>query len=219
VAGALKMGVPGIAEVAAIAIAIILVIALTTYQSAYSRLIFVSGLERHLPRLFTHLNPRTRNPVTAILVQASISSTMIVVLFSQSSLTNVFLYLNGALSVVWLCSGFFFFVPLVIARNKYKQRYATESFWRIPGGMPAVYLVALIGSLGTAAGVYYSFTLPFSPSIAKGTWMTWVGSITGGTLIAAGLVYFFGRRSAGKLTETDALAHLAVLDDAETRVS
>ena len=62
-------GIPGLMEVASVGIAIILVIAMTTYQCAYSRLIFVSGLERHLPRLFTHLNPRTRNPVTAILIQ------------------------------------------------------------------------------------------------------------------------------------------------------
>ncbi len=215
VAEALKMGVPGMAEVAALLIAAILVVALATYQSAYSRLIFVSGLERHLPRLFTHLNPRTRNPVTAILVQTSISSTLIVVLFSQSSLNNVFLYLNGALSVVWLFSGFFFFVPLVIARHRYRERYATERFWRIPGGLPAVYLVALVGAVGTGAGIYYSFTLPFGPGIAKGTWMTWVGLICAGVLAAAVLVYVFGRRSAAKLSQTDALAHLAVLEQPE----
>jgi len=211
VTGALKMGIPGMMEVASLLIAVILVIALTTYQSAYSRLIFVSGLERHLPRLFTHLNPRTRNPVTAILVQASISSTLIVILFSQSSLTNVFLYINGALSVIWLFSGFFFFIPLVIARHRYRDRYDNESFWRIPGGLPVVYLVALVGSLATAAGIFYSFTLPFGPDISKSSWMTWVGLICAGTLVAGCLVYFFGRRSAAKLTETDALAHLAVL--------
>jgi glutamate:GABA antiporter len=212
VVSALKFGIPGTAEIAALGIALILVVALTTYQSAYSRLVFVSGLERHLPRLFTHLNPRTRNPVTAILVQTCISSTLIVVLFSQASLTNVFLYINGALSVVWLFSGFFFFVPVVIARRKYKERYETEDFWRIPGGMPVVLLVALIGSVGTAAGIYYSFTLPFGPGISKSSWMTWVGLIVAGTLIAAALVYFFGRRSASKLNQTDSLAHLAVLE-------
>jgi amino acid transporter len=216
VAASLRAGIPGLAEVAAFLIAAILVVALTTYQSAYSRLIFVSGLERHLPRLFTHLNPRTRNPVTAILVQTCVSSTMIVVLFSQSSLTNVFLYLNGALSVVWLFSGFFFFVPLVIARHKYRERYAAESFWRIPGGLPAVYLVAIVGSIGTAVGIYYSFTLPFGPGIAKGTWMAWVGLISLGVVISAFAVYFFGRRSAAKLSQGDALAHLAVLEAPET---
>ena len=42
--------------------------------------------------------------------------------------------------------------------------------------------------------------------------MTWLGSIVAGTLVVMGLVFFFGRRSAAKLTQVDALAHLAKLD-------
>lgn len=205
-------GVPGLMNIAAIALAVIMVIALVTYESAYSRLIFVSGLERHLPRLFTHLNPRTRNPVTAILVQGSISSVMIVVLYSQSSLEKVFLYLQGSLTVMWLFSGFFFFVPLAIARYKYADRYASESFWRIPGGRPVALAVSAIGSVATGVGIYYAYTGPFSPDISQGEWMTWVGGVTLGFLIAMALIYVFGRRSAGKLSEEDALAHLAVLE-------
>ena len=77
---------------------IIVFVALMTYQVAYSRLIFVSGLERHLPRIFTHLNPRTRNPVTAMLIQGVLSSLILVGLYSQSSMANVTIYLQGGLS-------------------------------------------------------------------------------------------------------------------------
>jgi glutamate:GABA antiporter len=52
----------GVMEVSAIVLAGIVFVALMSYQVTYSRLIFVSGLERHLPRIFTHLNPHTRNP-------------------------------------------------------------------------------------------------------------------------------------------------------------
>ena len=45
-----------------------------------------------------------------------------------------------------------------------------------------------------------------------GTWMTWVGSIAAGMFVLGALVYFFGRRSAAKVDQQDALAHLAVLD-------
>ncbi|MDT7793594.1 MAG: glutamate:GABA antiporter, partial [Mycobacterium sp.] len=106
-------GFPGLMEVAAVVMAVIFFVAMTTYQVAYSRLIFVSGLERHLPRIFTHLNPRTRNPVTAILIQGVLSSLLVVGLYSQSSMANVTIYLQGGLSVVWLLSGFFFFIPLL----------------------------------------------------------------------------------------------------------
>src|SRR6195952_5098822 len=162
VIGMLGVAAPkGVMEVAGVVLAIIVFVALVTYQIAYSRLIFVSGLERHLPRIFTHLNPRTRNPVTALLVQGAISSTVMVALFSQSSMANVTVYLTGALSVIWLISGFFFFVPLVRARKKYADRYATEDFWRIPGGMPVVWVVAVSGCLSTAGGIYYSFATPW----------------------------------------------------------
>jgi amino acid transporter len=204
-------GFPGLMEGAAVVLAIIVFVAMTTYQVAYSRLIFVSGLERHLPRIFTHLNPRTRNPVTAVLIQGVLSSLILVGLYSQSSMANVTVYLQGGLSVVWLISGFFFFIPLVIARKKYADRYESEDFWRIPGGMPAVYAVATIGIVATCAGVYYSFASPWI-DVPPATWMTWVGSIAAGMFVLGAIVYFFGRRSAAKVTKEDALAHLAVLE-------
>jgi amino acid transporter len=205
-------GFPGLMEICAVVLAVIVFVAMTTYQVAYSRLIFVSGLERHLPRIFTHLNPRTRNPVTAILVQGVLSSLILVGLYSQSSMANVTIYLQGGLSVVWLISGFFFFIPLAIARKKYADRYASEDFWRIPGGMPVVYLVVVVGVVATCAGVYYSFAAPWIPGMEPSLWMTWVGSIAAGMFVLGGIVYFFGRRSATKLTKEDSLVHLAVLD-------
>jgi hypothetical protein len=42
--------------------------------------------------------------------------------------------------------------------------------------------------------------------------MTWVGSIAVGTFVLGVIVYYFGRRSAAKISAPDALAHLAVLD-------
>ena len=204
-------GFPGLMEVAAVVMAVIFFVAMTTYQVAYSRLIFVSGLERHLPRIFTHLNPRTRNPVTAVLVQGTISSLILVSLYSQSSMANVTVYLQGGLSVVWLISGFFFFIPLVLARKKYADRYTSEDFWRIPGGMPVVWTVAGIGVVATCLGVYYSFASPWI-KVPTSTWMAWVGSIAVGTMILGAIVFYFGHRSAAKLSAPDALAHLAVLD-------
>lgn len=154
-------GFPGLMEICAVVLAFIVVVALMTYQVAYSRLIFVSGLERHLPRIFTHLNPRTRNPVTAVLIQGVISSLILVGLYSQSSMANVTVYLQGGLSTVWLISGFFFLIPVVIARKKYADRYANEQFWRIPGGMTGVWITVVVGTLATIGGIYYSFVTPW----------------------------------------------------------
>ncbi|BBY66155.1 APC family permease [Mycolicibacterium helvum] len=202
----------GVMEVCAVVLAGIVFVALMSYQVTYSRLIFVSGLERHLPRIFTHLNPRTRNPVTAVLIQGVLSSLLIVGLYSQSSMANVTVFLQGGLSIAWLISGFFFLVPVIIARKKYADRYAAEKFWRIPGGMVGVWITIIIGSLGTIGGVYYSFAKSWIKDVPDSTWMLWTGSIAAGMFVLGVVVYIFGRRSAHKMTQEDALAHLAVLD-------
>ncbi|BBY60037.1 APC family permease [Mycolicibacterium sarraceniae] len=202
----------GVMEVAAVVLACIVFVALMSYQVTYSRLVFVSGLERHLPRVFTHLNPRTRNPVTAILIQGVLSSLLIVGLYSQSSMANVTVFLQGGLSIAWLISGFFFLVPVIIARKKYADRYAAEKFWRIPGGTVGVWIVVVIGSVGTIGGIYYSFAKSWIADVPDSTWMTWTGSIAAGMFALGVIVYIFGRRSARKMTQEDALAHLAVLD-------
>ncbi|WP_422748326.1 APC family permease [Mycobacterium sp. WMMD1722] len=207
-------GFPGLMEICAIVLALIIVVALMTYQVAYSRLIFVSGLERHLPRIFTHLNPRTRNPVSAILIQGVLSSLLIIGLYSQSSLVNTTIFLQGGLSTVWLLSGFFFLIPVVVARKKYADRYANETFWRIPGGMVGVWITVVVGTLGTIGGIYYSFAKSWlaSSGVGDGEWMTWVGSISLGMFALGLVVYVFGRRSAHKTSQADSLAHLAVFD-------
>lgn len=202
----------GVMEVAAIVLACIVFVALVTYQIAYSRLIFVSGLERHLPRIFTHLNPRTRNPVTAVLIQGVLSSLILVGLYSQSSMANVTIFIQGGLSVVWLISGFFFLFPLIIARKKYADRYANEQFWRIPGGMTAVWITVIVGTLGTLGGIYYSFAKSWIQDVPDSEWMTWTGSIAVGMAALGVIVYVFGRRAAHKTSAEDALAHLAVLE-------
>ncbi|GAA2799556.1 APC family permease [Mycolicibacterium pallens] len=202
----------GVMEVAAVVLACIVFVALMSYQVTYSRLIFVSGLERHLPRIFTHLNPRTRNPVTAVLIQGVLSSLLIVGLYSQSSMANVTVFLQGGLSIAWLISGFFFLFPVILAREKYADRYAAEKFWRIPGGMVGVWITVTIGTLGTLGGVYYSFAKSWIKDVPDSTWMMWTGSIAAGMFALGVIVYIFGRRSAHKMSSEDALAHLAVLD-------
>ncbi|MFY9919495.1 MAG: APC family permease, partial [Mycobacterium sp.] len=110
--------------------------------------------------------------------------------------------------------GFFFLFPVVIARKKYADRYANETFWRIPGGMVGVWITVIVGTIGTIGGVYYSFAKSWlaSAGVGDAEWMMWVGSISLGMVALGVVVYIFGRRSAHKISQEDALAHLAVLE-------
>ena len=132
-------------------------------------------------------------------------------LYSQSSMANVTIYLQGGLSTVWLLSGFFFLIPVVVARKKYADRYENEKFWRIPGGMVGVWTVVVVGTVATIAGIYYSFVTPWI-DVPQATWMTWVGSISLGMFALGLIVFVFGKRSARKVSKEDSLAHLAVFD-------
>ncbi len=107
---------------------------------------------------------------------------------------------------------------MVIARKKYADRYESEKFWRIPGGMVGVWITVVVGTVGTIGGVYYSFAKSWLANVGVGDaeWMRWVGSISLGMILLGVIVYFFGRRSAHKLSSEDALAHLAVLDLTKT---
>jgi cbb3-type cytochrome oxidase subunit 3 len=66
--------------------------------------------------------------------------------------------------------------------------------------------------VGTIGGVYYSFAKSWIKDVPDGTWMMWTGSIAVGMFLLGVVVYIFGRRSAHKTSQEDALAHLAVLD-------
>jgi hypothetical protein len=77
--------------------------------------------------------------------------------------------------------------------------------------MVGVWITVVVGTLGTIGGIYYSFVTPWI-NVPAATWMTWVGSISLGMFALGLVVYIFGRRSAHKMTQDDALAHLAVLD-------
>jgi ABC-type phosphate transport system permease subunit len=78
--------------------------------------------------------------------------------------------------------------------------------------MVGVWIIVAVGTLGTLGGIYYSFAKSWIKDVPDATWMMWTGSIAVGMFLLGVVVYIFGRRSAHKTSQEDALAHLAVLD-------
>ncbi len=94
---------------------------------------------------------------------------------------------------------------MIIARKKYADRYENEEFWRIPGGMVGVWIVVIVGSIGTIGGIYYSFVTPWI-DVPQAD-VDDVGRFDQPRHVRArrSIVYVFGRRSAHK-TEPGGLA-------------
>ncbi len=190
------------------------------YMNAYSRLLFVSGIERRLPRIFAHVGQRSRQPVPAILLQAVVAIAVIALFFSLASLNTAFQLYIACLIVVWSLSLFYLYTGIVQARRNWTHLYAErgDQVWRIPGGWLGVAATAIVGTLGTAASIYYVFKLPFTEEISASSWRLWVLALTAGACIVGVLVYIASEtRNRGKSVE-DQLAELAV-DDSPAEVS
>ncbi|MER6946220.1 hypothetical protein ABT294_19520 [Nonomuraea sp. NPDC000554] len=60
---------------------------------------------------------------------------------------------------------------MIIRGFKHADRYADDTFWRIPGGRIVAIGVSGIAIIGTTVGIHYTFTLPFRSDTESGTWM------------------------------------------------
>lgn len=182
------------------------------YMNAYSRLLFVSGIERRLPRIFAHVGQRSRQPVPAILLQAVLAIAVIALFFSLESLNTAFQLYIATLVGVWSLSLFYLYTGIVKARRDHKALYAErgDQVWRIPGGNLGVGLTALVGTIGTAMSIYYVFKIPFTDEITAGEWRGWVFGLIAFACVSGVVVYVISEiRNRGKTLE-DQLAELAV---------
>ena len=182
------------------------------YMNAYSRLLFVSGIERRLPRIFAHVGQRSRQPVPAILLQAVIAVAVIALFFSVASLNTAFQLYIATLIVIWSLSLFYLYTGIIQARRKWSSLYAERGdlVWRIPGGTLGVWLTALVGTVGTAASIYYVFKLPFTEEISAASWRLWVLGLTAVACIGGIIVFAISEMRSRGQTREDKLAELAI---------
>ncbi len=115
------------------------------YMNAYSRLLFISGIEKRLPTVFGQVTSRSRVPVPALVLQALGSILIILVFSSQPNLAVAFNIYIGALVTVWCAALFYLYFGIVRARALYADEYNKRgtAIWRIPGGKIGVWVVAV----------------------------------------------------------------------------
>lgn len=173
--------------------------AASVYNYSFGRLLFVSGLDRHLPTIISRVNAN-RVPWLAVLVQSIISGLITLVIFVVLPLvitsikpgdlaTITYYILNAALTVLWCISMVFLFIDVVVIRFKYRDAFAQVRL--APNWV--FYFCALLGLLANAVAFYVTFTAPWIPSlINEGPWVAWIISLCVLSLLAGVAVYFIG---------------------------
>lgn len=191
----------GVAPIVGSILAIAIVFAVSSqgvaYMNAYSRLLFISGIERRLPKIFARLSDR-KVPVPAIVAQALGASIVLLIFSTQTDLAVAFNLYLAALVAVWCVSLFYIYFGVIRARKMYFEQYATRNteIWIIPGGQGGLYAVAITGIAFNCLAIYYVFAYPWVDKITPEAWRTWLFWLSA-VIIILGVAIF--RFSEGKI--------------------
>ena len=162
------------------------------YNYSFARLLFVSGLERRMPRAMARVNPRTRVPDVAVFVQSIIASILVLALFMRPKTpshlaTKVYLALLAAITVVWCASMVLLFLDIFFVRRWYPEKF--EQVRLVP--LWVLNVSGVVGLLFSLFGGLVLFDTFFAPAglFTLGEWRLWLGSLVAGSLLVGILIY------------------------------
>jgi amino acid transporter len=213
VAAAVGIGLGSVAgKIVAVVLALFFLFITVVYNYSFARLIFVSGLDRRLPAVMSHVN-KARVPDVAVWVQTVIAALFAAVAFivlpsltsgkPADAETKIYDVLQAAVTVIWCISIVVLFVDVLIILRRYRTQFEQSRlahpavFWAcsVIGG-----LASLIGIVATLSGSWTSLISNdsgqlriFGAVINYGTWFWWIGGITVASLLIAALLYLAGR--------------------------
>jgi glutamate:GABA antiporter len=218
VAAAVAAGLGSVAgKITALILALFFLFITVVYNYSFARLIFVSGLDRRLPRAMSHVNS-ARVPDTAVWVQTVIAALFTLVAFvvvpsvvggnGANAEIKIYDVLQAAVTVIWCISIVVLFVDILIILRRYQAQFQARRL-----AHPAVFWAcSIIGGLGSLIGIIATLSGSWTPlisnnagsisvfgaTIAYGTWFWLVGGITVVSLVVAVVLYLMGRRTASR---------------------
>jgi amino acid transporter len=160
------------------------------YNYSFSRLLFVSGLERRLPALFGRVNDR-KVPVNAVYAQTAIASLFTIVTFGPWAQNGnfpaqVYLVFQAAVTVIWCLSMVLLFADVFLVRRAFPQRFEEARV----AATPVLYLCGVVGIAASIVGAIVTFKDPWNPAIfTVATWREWL-AIVGGISVAMAIVIY-----------------------------
>lgn len=169
------------------------------YMNTYSRLLFISGIEKRLPSSTSYLT-KNKVPIIALFIQCIGAIIVIIIFTTQQNLAVVFQLYLAALVAVWVASLYYLYIALPIARKKYKDSYSDKSkVWIIPLKKFGLWFIVIMGIIFNTVAIYYVFANPWSPDISTTDWQTWLGIISLIIIISGTIIYLFSLKKVKKL--------------------
>jgi amino acid transporter len=172
------------------------------YMNSYSRLLFVSGIEKRLPSIMSYLTNK-KVPLPAILVQCIVGIFVIIFFTTQQNLAATFQLYLAALVIVWVASLYYLYIALPIVRSKFKENYETDiSIWKIPFKSFGLWFTVIMGLVFNTVAIYYVFANPWTADISPTEWRKWLVIISA-VIILSGTIIFLLSNSKVKKIDID----------------
>jgi amino acid transporter len=161
------------------------------YNYSFSRLLFVSGLERRMPAAMGRVSETRRVPVNAILVQTALASIFAIVTFgpwatSASFPSQVYLIFQAAVTVIWCLSMILLFADIFLVKRAFPQLFDDVRV----SSTPLLYACGIVGMAASIVGAVVTFKDPWNPDLfSVGSWRLWLAIVAGISALAAVAIY------------------------------
>jgi amino acid transporter len=190
----LRMGAVGI--LAALLVSVGNAGGVGTTVAASGRLPFVVGINRYLPPIFARLHPRWKTPYVSILLQAGVSSVVLLLIQINETANSAYQILVDATSVIFFIALLYMYAAAIKLAYR-KDRGAHPNAVLIPGGKFGVWLAGSLGFLVVLAGIALSL---IPPGESSNKWL-FEGKLIGctGVSVLFGLaLYYRGARAKAR---------------------
>jgi len=158
------------------------------YNYSFSRLLFVSGLEKRMPSALGRVNER-KVPAAAVLTQTALSSIFVVAIFNpwvpNDSTQKVYWLFQAGVTVIWCISMVLLFFDIFLVKRAFPAL-----FDEVRTSHPTVlYVCGVIGMGASAFGAYVTFRSPWTPLFTVSDWRLWLAILVGVSALAAVAIY------------------------------
>jgi amino acid transporter len=160
-----------------------------------SRVPFVVGINRYLPRAFGKIHPKWKTPYVAILVQAVASGTVLLLSQINESTRGAYQSLVDITVIIYFIPFLYMFAAVIKLAGR-KDRKENEHAVLIPGGKVGVWITSGIAFAVTLASILFSIIPPGDSSNKALFEVKVVGASIATIALGLGLYYRGARAKA-----------------------